>query len=237
MKKISFIILCFLMLFFGFNVYASQNNEIEYEEYTGQAVSDDYKTEDNAVSTCGAIIVDPGLGGNSDDEFEMNDSFQTATDITNLISYNGYVGSFTKYLSIANHSNGNVDKDCFYFDNEYFCKTFCVSITTDSYVKYNLQLYSFQGNEYVLVKSSDLGIAFTNFECGSFVLRLVFTNNTQAAYKISINSEKTEYKANQAEVSATSLYDGLTKRFNVQNRNLYFKFYPNKSGQFTLDYD
>ena len=75
MKKISFIILCFLMLFFGFNVYASQNNEIEYEEYTGQAVSDDYKTEDNAVSTCGAIIVDPGLGGNSDDEFEMNDSF------------------------------------------------------------------------------------------------------------------------------------------------------------------
>ncbi len=237
MKKISFIMLCFLMLFLGFNVYASSNNEIEYEEYTGQAVSDDYKTEDDGVFTYGAITVDPGLGGNSDDEFEMNDSFQTATDITKLISYNGNIGNFTKYLSIANHSNGSVDKDFFYFDNQYLCKTFSVSITTDSFVKYNLQLYSVQGNEYVLVKSSDSEIAFTNFECGSFVLRLVFTNNTQASYKISINSEKTEYKANQAEVSATSLYDGLTKKFNVQSRNLYFKFYPNKSGQFTLDYD
>lgn len=237
MKKISFIILCFLMLFLGFNVYASPNNEIEYEEYTGQAVSDDYKTEDDDVSTYGAITVDPGLGGNSDDEFEMNDSFQTATDITKLISYNGYVGNFTKYLSIVNHSNGNVDKDFFYFDNQYLCKTFSISITTDSFVEYNLQLYSVQGNEYVLVKSSDLGIGFTNFECGSYVLRLVFTNNTQAAYKISINSEKTDYRADYYEISATSIYDGLAKKINVQTSNFYFKFYPNKSGQFTLDYD
>ena len=92
MKKISFIILCFWMLFFGFNVYASSNNEIEYEEYTGQALSDDYEMSDDGISICGAIIVDPGMGGSSDDEFEMNDSFDTATNVTNLMYFSGNWG-------------------------------------------------------------------------------------------------------------------------------------------------
>ena len=74
-KKISFIILCFLMLFFGFNVYASSNNEIEYEKYTGQALSENYEKFDEKISTCGAIIINPGMGESSDDEFEMNDFF------------------------------------------------------------------------------------------------------------------------------------------------------------------
>ena len=105
------------MLFFGFNVYASSNNEIEYEKYTGQALSENYEKFDEKISTCGAIIINPGMGESSDDEFEMNDSFDTATNVTNLMYFSGNMGSFEKYLSIANHSNGNSDKDYFYFEN------------------------------------------------------------------------------------------------------------------------
>ena len=225
------------MLFFGFNVYASSNNEIEYEKYTGQALSENYEKFDEKISTCGAIIINPGMGESSDDEFEMNDSFDTATNVTNLMYFSGNMGSFEKYLSIANHSNGNSDKDYFYFENNYYCKTFSISISTDSFVKYNLSLYSVQGRQYVLVKSTDAAINYTNFECGAYVLRMVFTNNTQANYKLSFNCEKTTYKANQSELSATSIYDGITKNFKISSRWNYFKFYPNKTGQFKIEFD
>ncbi len=232
MKKVFFCFIFFMLCFLNFNVYAKEIGT-EYEKYTGQALSDDYEMSDDEISTYGAITVDPGMGGSSDDEFEMNDSFETATNVTNLMCFSGNFGNFEKHLSIVNHSNGNSDSDYLYFENNYYCKTFNISISTDSFVKYNLSLYSVQGRQYVLVKSTDMAINYTNFECGAYVLRLVFTNNTQANYKLSFNCEKTTFKANQSELSATSIYDGITKNF----RWNYFKFYPNKTGQFKIEFD
>mgnify|MGYP004465967029 FL=1 len=246
MKKISFIILMSLMLFLGVSA-AAKTEDLSFDEYTGEALSDDYVEEsEDGISTCGAIIIDPGLGGeDNDDVFEMNDTLATATNINSYLSYDSNNKcKFVKYLSISNHSNGKSDVDYFYFTNAYKNKYFSVSIAVSDFFKYYISLYSVQettnGSKYVYVGNSSEALAYSNLEIGSYIIKFVSRNNTQSSYGITISLERENDSLNQennSEVTATTIYEGLSKKIKCDGNYKYLKFSSNKRGQFICDLD
>lgn len=245
MKKISFIILMSLMLFLGISA-AAKTEDLSFDEYTGEALSDDYVEEnEDGISTCGAIIVDPGAGGSSDDELEMNDTLATAKSINSYLSYDEHNKcKFVKYLSIANHSNGNADTDCFYFTNSYINKYFSVSIDVPDFFKYYISLYSVQetsqGTKYVYVGNSSEVLSYSNLEIGSYVIKFSSRNNTQAGYCITISLERENSIRNQennSEANATTIYEGIDKKIYSNTGIMFLKFYPSKTGLYRLSWD
>ena len=242
MKKISFIVLMALMLFLGISA-AAKTEDLSFDEYTGEALSDDYVEEnEDGISTCGAIIVDPGAGGSSDDELEMNDTLATAKSINSYLSYDEHNKcKFVKYLSIANHSNGNADVDCFYFTNSYINKYFSVSIDVPDFFKYYISLYSvqetLQGTKYVYVGNSSEVLSYSNLEIGSYVIKFSSRNNTQAGYCITISLERENSIRNQennSKANATTIYEGIEKTITPKSSYAYMKFYPSKTGQYNV---
>ena len=245
MKKISFIIFMSLMLFLGISA-AAKTEDLSFDEYTGEALSDDYVEEkEDGISTCGAIIVDPGAGGSSDDELEMNDTLATATNINSYLSYDEHNKcKFVKYLSIANHSNGNADTDCFYFTNSYINKYFSVSIDVPDFFKYYISLYSVQetsqGTKYVYVGNSSTVMNYSNLEIGSYVVKFSSRNNTQSNYGITISLERENSILNQennSEANATTIYEGIDKKIYSNTGIMFLKFYPSKTGLYRLSWD
>lgn len=240
MKKISFIVLMTLMLFLGISA-AAKIEDLTFDKYTGEALSDDYE-DGNGIATQGAIIVDPGMGGSSDDEFEMNDTLATAKSINPYLSYDdNNKCKFVKYLSIANHPNGNADIDCFYFTNSYVNKYFSVSIDAPDFFQYYISLYSVQNTsretKYVYVGNSSTVMNYSNLEIGSYIIKVNSRNNTQSNYCITVSLERqnsNEYQENNSEANATTIYEDIEKTLKPHSSYAFMKFYPSKTGQYNL---
>lgn len=236
MKKISFIILMSLMLFFGISAAAKSDCPI-YEEYTGKALSDDYEDGFESIATQGAIIVDPGTVV-SGDEFEMNDTLATATNINSYLSYDSNNKcKFVKYLSIASHSNGNADTDCFYFTNSYKNKYFSVSVDVPDFFNYYISLYSVQGSKFVLIRNTTSALNYVNLEIGSYVIKFCSRNNTQANYSITISLERVSNlygQENTSENTSTTIYCGLDKKILCDGKDKFLKFSPSNSCMYKM---
>lgn len=243
MKKISFIVLMTLMLFLGISA-AAKTEDLTFQKYTGEALNDDYE-DGNGITTQGAIIVDPGIGGSSDDEFEMNDTLATAKSINSYLSYDGNNKcKFVKYLSIANHPNGNTDTDCFYFTNYYVNKYFSVSIDAPDFFQYYISLYSVQETsretKYVYVGNSSTIMNYSNLEIGSYIIKFNSRNNTQSNYCITVSLERENsntYQENNSEANATTIYEDIEKKICSSTETIFLKFYPPKTGLYRLYWD
>ena len=233
MKKVLFVFLFVIMFFLNFNIYAKANTIVKYEEYTGKALSDEYEEESN-ISTYGAIIIDPALDG---DMFEPNDTFATATNINKFINYENNKCEFSRNLSIKNHSNGNVDYDYFYFSNKYANKFMNIIIDSSDLFKYNISLYSANGQKYVLIQNSYYSLNYANLQIGDYVIKICSRNNSQADYKLTVYLERQNDLLNQENLTpelATSIYPNVEKMLNCDGEFKYLKFSPNSTAYYKL---